>query len=83
MGRSGTKETLHTAELGRVTFHGWNVAVGCKMVLRHREHRRCSVAWHRRIGGDDCTDSKLEFRFGSAIELLVDRWVVAVKLDVG
>ena len=59
-----------------------------EMVLRllftEWKHWRCDI-WdcHRQVAGDDCTNPELEFRLGSAIELLIDCWVVAIKLDVG
>lgn len=59
-----------------------------EMVLRllftEWKHWRCDTgACLRWVVGDDSTNPELEFRLGSAIELLIHCWVVAVKLDVG
>ena len=54
------------------------------LLFTERKHRRCNTGGcHGRVVDDDCTNPEFEFRFGSAIELLVDCWVVAIKLDVG
>lgn len=54
------------------------------LLLTEWRHRRCGGGGcHGWVVGDDGTNPELEFRFGGAIELLIDRWVVAIELDVG
>ena len=54
------------------------------MVFRHWEYRRCDACDRLcRYRAEVCTNAKLELGFSCAIELLIDRWVIAVELDVG
>lgn len=55
----------------------------CSAELGHREDWRCDRGCHRWVGSDDGPNPELELCLGSAVELLVDCWIVAIKLDVG
>lgn len=55
----------------------------CSAELGHRQDWRCNGGCHRWVVGDDGPNSELELCLGSAIKLLIDCWVVAIKLDVG
>ena len=53
------------------------------MVLRHWEYRwRGARCWHTWFISHDSTNSELALRLSSAVELLVDSWIIAIKLDV-
>lgn len=60
---------------------GWlHVAVRLESITREF-HLSLLGRWQYIISNGDF-DSELEFGFGSTVELLVDRWIVAVKSNV-